>query len=946
DPNPNANIIAKEGFIESTVNVDGTDLRDFWLFIYSAEGYTGYEYNKAINIAGLSNVPSLDSDGSKKWAGAVKVENSTSETDVVKVPLYPGKYKIYVVANLSQYVGDLTSKDNKGNLVPVGENALKAKVLAFTSSHIDSQVLKPGYLPMICMDTDVDEADNGVINVIDDDVKELSCNLNFLCAKVRYTVLFDNTKDTGFSYAQFGDKYLLDFGTKNEVANVCSNTHILSGGTLEAKYFGSGFTIPLASKDYPTASGTSYPTTNDKTSDLPAHIAAWKDTERQRAWQGTIYLPENPSTTEASLTKLHLDGMIGDADCSYDIPLIKGANGQTDTEALLRGKFYDLTILAKNLKTTEIKFSVDDWNPLQLVYDLHGPYFLHIEETKVNIVPGETYKMWYDTNAPELIGHSPQVEVEIDGVTKKVDLYKWEQKDGTFNVWINPEVKSKYFDDIKANSSQYNFFHIQAGNIYKKVEVFPFELELFLSVDPDDITINVREQIASFTYSGTYDVVIKTNYDKFTITPKNWKEIFGSSTDINTNTSDILYLADSKGNRVPFNTPITTDASGVMNYKLYYKGLNDGNTFWTEDPHKLQLSVTAATEDNSKVSEPETVKINTYPSKDDYIIHVKLPTSWTSPHIYVYQCLEFPADTQDPDRANKPLATSSTGLTAALEYSFTGKIAFKGWNVGGYNNPNSPTGTTTNGFYYFTGDDTWDPSVPNPKHYYELDFCEAFRADSDCGSCKSDQYNRLWPGIRMQWEKDATGGKWWKFKLTGVATPGKALIMWANGHSGNGFNDRYPYAGEGWNDPGVPLFDYPNREGWFDITTTEGIQNGFMPSDPEDIDNNNNNNNNNARKYRIYFQKYYNGNEVQWLHVWIDGGAVLIDKKFGTDYPGNGDYKYVDFEHTGDLQSTLKYKLSYYGGDANLTKTLNDFKKDGDRYSVHIWDGKIYAGNP
>ena len=699
----------------------------------------------------------------------------------------------------------------------------------------------------------------------------------------------------------------------------------------------------------PSCPGTG---TNDQhvaTPGLNKHNGNWTDNDRRRAWQGIVYLPENKKTD--ARTTLHLAGLVdGTSDNPYEVKLIEG-NKENKTSTLDRGKFYDLTLLATSLQTTELKFVIQDFTTQQLIYDLQGPYFLHIEETKVNVVPGETYSMWYDTNATEVIGHSPKVEVEIDGEIKRVDLYKFDTTGDTFDVWINPEVKSKYFEDIKANSSQYNFFHIQAGNIYKKIEVFPFDLELFLSVEPDEITINVREQIASFTYSGEYPVTIKTNYDKFIITPVNWKDLIG--TDDNTNTSDLLYLTDNAGNRIPFNTEIETNSSGVMSYVLHYKGLNDGEEFWTEESHKLQLSVKASTEDNSSISDPETVRINTYPSTDDYIIHAKLPAHWKNPHIYVYQCLEFPADTQDPDRANKPLATNSTGATAALEYSFTGKIAFRGWNVGGYNNPNGPTSTTTNGFYYFTSDDSWDPSKPDPRHYYELDFCEAFRADAECDNCKSDKYNRLWPGIRMKWEKN-TGGdndpKWWTFKLTGTATPGKALIMWANGHSGNGYYDRYPYAGEGWNDPGIPLFDYPNREGWIDITSEAGIQNGFMPSDPEADDNNTNQQT--SRKYRIYFQKYYNGNEVNWLHVWIDGGSILVNQNSGVDYTGKKnesggyDYKYVEFEHTGDLYSILNYKLSYYSGNAGLTKTLNDFKKDGDCYSVHIWEGKIYAGCP
>lgn len=57
------------------------------------------------------------------------------------------------------------------------------------------------------------------------------------------------------------------------------------------------------------------------------------------------------------------------------------------------------------------------------------------------------------------------------------------------------------------------------------------------------------------------------------------------------------------------------------------------------------------------------------------------------------------------------------------------------------------------------------------------------------------------------------GNGWWKYTLTGIATPGKALIMFGDGHTYKDVMNRYP----GNDEVGIPLFDYPSREGWFDL---------------------------------------------------------------------------------------------------------------------------------
>ncbi|MDE6296957.1 MAG: hypothetical protein K2L89_03840, partial [Muribaculaceae bacterium] len=165
----------------------------------------------------------------------------------------------------------------------------------------------------------------------------------------------------------------------------------------------------------------------------------------------------------------------------------------------------------------------------------------------------------------------------------------------------------------------------------------------------------------------------------------------------------------------------------------------------------------------------------------------------------------------------------------ALEYDFTGAIAFKGWYSSSYNNPNN-SGSLINNFWVFNDGTSWDPgnATDFDKHYTKVDFCQVHRNDiktmgtgnsSLCSVCTQTNFPQSWPGIHMKPE----GNGWWYFELSGVADPGKALIMFtecaANDH---GYKadwmemKRYPYKNnKGQDMPGVALFDYPTKEGWF-----------------------------------------------------------------------------------------------------------------------------------
>lgn len=929
-----ANAIENEGGI-----VEDGSARDFWVFIYKADGTPV----KHIQLNAPEKLPSLDSDGKAEYYGYNNGTNTYYE-----ISLDPTSYRVYLVANLSEYVSSTLNWEN------ISESELKELIMdlgSVISSNKANTILKPGHLPMVCMPTDIDGADSstGLIDITKAEVKELKANLVFQCAKIRYTILFDNNipdaNGNGFSNAGFGN-HLLDFnGAK--ISNLTSVTRVNGDipTTTDANplYLAGPFTAALKPVAYPT-DGVDYvkPNANanasvsgDRVTDLTARDPWTATSSKQRAWQGVIYVPENKSKdtkttmTFAGVVDPKSDGtginnsytinLIGPGGNSSSVNSVDPANGtgsamgSSSHVTIDRGTFYDLTLLAKKMNAFDINFHIEDWTVDQLVYDLHGPYYLHVDQTKIGLTTGETKRIKYEANTD--ISFENPTFLAKDG--KRYPVYDITTERDEIVVSISSAVKSTYFEEIAGDATKmkYNFFHVVAGPIKKKIEVDPFSLGLFLTVDPDEITINVREQIGSGIYYGTYPITIKTNYEHYKISKENW------SADV----ADLIYLTDKDGNAVSFDTEINTPDNGQVDLLLHYTGLNSGKEFWTKDPHSMGLKVDACNSESVKAS--DNVVIKTMPSTDDYIIHLYAP-DWTNAHCYVYQCLELPADfVPNDDKDNHNYASEPIGYQegsswyAALEYSFTGKIAFLGWESEYNKKALEITSTSTlgkkiehSGFYTLSngGSGSWNPKADNGSHYdLDFDLSASFRPESNCGTCNTNS-ERFWPGIGMKKETDSSGEwtGWWMYRLSGVATPGKALIMFADTHT-NDNGRRYPEAAEA----GYPLFDYPSREGWFYPTDLAFSSTSPSPRPTSGF-----------HKFKICW--YYEYGEKYRSKIKIENGPHTgTYEKTGAD-----DTNTYYYEFSMDLSQFPSEGLKYHTeGDANsttFTKKLNDFNWD------------------
>lgn len=287
-------------------------------------------------------------------------------------------------------------------------------------------------------------------------------------------------------------------------------------------------------------------------------------------------------------------------------------------------------------------------------------------------------------------------------------------------------------------------------------------------------------------------------------------------------------------------------------------------------------------------------------------------------------------NTTDDDPANNLLGEN------ALQYSFTGKRTFLGWQGEGgnieiprsyYNNGNERywDGSYTFSLKYLQFDNWNNGSGVQSAYNWSIDYvAQEFR--NECADCNMSEpkghntvsgstrgYNFKWPGVAMK--EDAENPGWFYFDLPVLAEPGKALIMFADGHDGPANNDpqkRYPAHMV----PGVPLYDYADKDGWFLYDYQKGDDNGFVDDKPNVLDKGEWPNG----TYRIWVDTDYSK-----IHIWIPEGSDYPGTSWGNDSENlkteNG-RKYFDITVTDSWKPTTVNYILYHATN-NQTGTLS-----------------------
>lgn len=817
--------------------------------------------------------PTTDGDG-EALVQYLRPSNNelTHEYKTFNIRIKAGTYHIYVVANMSGIDPQTREEDLQQIILDYRDGTGTDATLV-----LPSLTSKDG-LPMVYKS----EQD---ITITAAQSKTIQADLVFTCVKVRCTLWFDNTtdghSDNGHSNAVFGKNYLLMESVTGR--NIATQAHLLPTGQAieELELLSTALNGRYADGVYSENAHENL-TFN---SNSPQDNGQW-------AYRTTFYLPEHYVTQNSDQSYLDITAVLHDAtgtekaNLQYTLPLGDEPATDDDLRQLPRGKYYDIVGKIVNLGgEIESNVAIMDWTVETVSAELESPYHLWVEKTEIGtedkpLKAGDSISIALRTDAPTLTTEQPKVT--IDG--KEIDPYiltlNKDSETGAYtsvSIEVNHELVpgSTVRDDAK---KFYIVMHNHDGDaiLKKEIKIKALSLEPYFIVTPEQYIIrisdigNLPEHTVIFSYeTNLTEVNVKCGDETITTTGIKWSE----------------------------NTNVTITDSGLENGK----GTVSVTLNKPYQPAKYTRTQTVtldytATGAGFTIGD-KTTTVTIIPNAQTYRLHFRpVDDSWTNPHIYVYEPL-YGMDGREMRIKN---ANGVDEGEHALQYSFTGKRTFKGWTEQGGTISWSNQQKEDKGNYWLV-DYGWDPIRTELYVYYDnIDYSPDFRTD-----CCASDVNPKWPGVKMKEDTENPG--WFYFDLPALAEPGKALIMFAEGHDGPSAPDNMtdaekieyckPWRYPAHMVPGVPLYNYADKDGWFLYDYQKGDDNGFVDDKPE-IE---------VTTYRINIPQ----NSYQRIHVWIVGGANITDWNdastgvIQTDEKG----RYFQFSIKGSpLSGAIRYK--------------------------------------
>ena len=668
----------------------------------------------------------------------------------------PGKYHIYVVANMNKVLSGQTIQT---------EDALKNIVLDYRPTSTTGMPVCTN-IPMI-YEPEKDASGNLAeteIKAAGDKYTVVAANLKFTCVKVKLNLIFDsNNADVR---TNFGGK---TFSINSISADKLSPfTHLYWGGKFEAPTWADK---DYADKDYKDGiSSTSYVS---QLSEGPAvYYADWTDnrfapatnnkddivgkgtpTEDPAAgkwlFQQTYYLPERYISSAADRSYLTINGKVGGtAVNNYRINLGHKKDETSTVPVFPRGTFYEITGAIKTLGNMELdcKVSVKDWDPVKIDADFNHTT-LWVSKTKAEVTSTTNDIILYKSNAA-VVDFGCDNTILVNGKNEPIIIQKKRGKDANGNdsieFRVNPNIPiSSYLTSEQSGTAK---FWLKANNLKKYIDV-KYDVKPYLDVTPKEFVIYYEAGKPTNTKVVTWD----TNLGGIKL--EETKLTKGKSTiEMNLNSSDA--------------------ATGTFTVTA------------TTDPETTTIhEFTVKSKDGTK---SQTVRVKVSPPIGDYRIYFRAIN----------------------DRSKYNGGNSSDNFKGILTEGGTNNWS-DGWNE--------------------NANDTSDPITNNHRIYVYTQIGETEDAVTGKGWLFTDgpmtDNRNGWPGEEMVADMTNTG---WYYKDFGqnaqsvlntnesegkkTIKPGETLIMFSNNtYQGQGYSlHRCPHHLE----PGIPLFDYEDREGW------------------------------------------------------------------------------------------------------------------------------------
>ena len=695
-----------------------------------------------------------------------------------QLKIKPGKYRVYVVANMEDVLADNTINT---------EDDLKGVVLSYVP------MSKPGMpvannIPMIyepaTKNADGTATDGTItIKTTDKTATTVMANLRFTCVKVCLNLVYDPNAAGVDAALKANGLRISDIIGKQ----LSPQTSLLWDGKFTNPNVKDDYAKGIESSLYDATAHTGSGSYYTSWTETPANAnvnnediisvkgegtATHVDPKQKWLFRATYYLPERYVAKASQQSSLKIDGKIGsDIDNSYNINLGHRQDETSTTEipTFPRSTYYEIVGRLKTLGNIDLDcvVGVKDWEMPTIDVDLNHTT-LWVSKTTAKVGSQKVDYIDYLTNVTNIefgcdteiekipAGKSPVIVATIDNATRRV----------TFS--INPELSVADFSSDKLSGTAKVW--IKAGNIKKYLNV-TYDVTPYFKVDPVDIVIYYDQNNSS---ELTKVVNFSTNLGGIEF-PSEWSNNPNGGYDVSYAKSTInIKCNDTKVPDGQFTITATSDPQTTTTHTFTVKSIGvDGTKKHIEQqirvtvrppvgPYRIYMRAIndlAKTKDASNLEEFDHSNMLDEEAYNNSEENNNWRDGW---------CADWKIDRKSYNDSHKV-------------YIYTQK---------GETNSDGSTGANT-AIWYFTGGwpgHSMTPDYYNPGWYY---YSIAHDAKSE--------------GNNGQGDASTTGTK--------MIKPGQTLLIFSNGtYLGQGYQ---PHRFTHHNDPGITLFNYEDREGWY-----------------------------------------------------------------------------------------------------------------------------------
>ena len=698
-----------------------------------------------------------------------------------QLKIKPGTYRVYVVANMNDVLADKTINT---------EGDLKDVVLSY------QPMSKPGMpvvnnIPMIS-EPDTKAADgsttDGTITIKNTDKtpQTVMANLRFTCVKVCLNFIYNPEDADMHSALKSNGLQITDIIGKR----LSPQTSLLWDGKFTnpdvSSEYATGFESPLYDATAHTGSGAYYTSWTE----IPANanvnnkdiitvegegVANPVDKTKKWLFRATYYLPERYVAQASQQSALKIGVAVGGSAIknSYNINLghRKDETSTTEVPTFPRGTYYEIVGRIKSLGNIDLDcvVSVEDWEMTPIDVDLNHT-MLWVSKTSAEVTSLQNAIIDYGTNA-DASNITFGCDTEIEKISAgKLPVIVATNDIATHRIRfsINPELSVKDFTDAKALKGTAKVW-IKAGNIKKYLDV-SYDVTPYFKVDPVDIVIYYDQNNPS---ELTKVVKFTTNLGGIQF-PSGW-------------------TVSGEGENVEY-------AQSKINIKCDKTNVADGT-----------FTITAVTNPVTTTTHVFTVKaIGDNNVEQQIRVTVRPPVG---PYRIYMRAINDLAWTKDASNLE--------------EFQHSNMLDEEAYN-------NSKENNNWRDGWWVQGGADWSKDRSSHVDYHKVYIYTQIgetKADGTKDENVAEWYfTGGWPGQSMEADNNNPG--WYYYSIAHNAMsgsnnnkgqaqttaektikPGQTLLIFSNGtYTSEGYQ---PHRFTHHNDPGITLFNYEDREGWY-----------------------------------------------------------------------------------------------------------------------------------